>query len=192
MFFAAEGQLDFHPMPKAETTELYAECHLTSFTGRRHSAWAWIARPGQGAYFLVTDSKMTSGDDITEAAYFIRPYEEYRGWVVRSLWSRKLVVTRNVYAARDANTWHAQLALSDDLVGLDMAPGVYRESAVRRLFATCLDLPASTALVVDDPFSGVPIALVPALGADQGHVVIPESAWSTKNNEHLNNEHLNT
>ena len=97
--------------------------------------------------------------------------------------SHKLVATRNFYVVRDANTRHAQLALSDDLVGrhgsLDTAPGVYRES-VRRLFASYLDLPASSALVIDGPLSGAPIALVPALSADQEHVLVPESAWSAE------------
>ena len=54
---------------------------------------------------------MTSGDDITEAAYFVRPCDESRGWVVRSLWTRKLVVTRNALFVRDAITRHAQLPL---------------------------------------------------------------------------------
>ena len=104
---------------------------------------------------------MTSGGKITGAAYFVRPCDESRGWVVRSLRARRLVVTRNAYVVRDANTRHAQLALSDDFVGrhgsLDTTPDAFRKS-VRRLFAPYLDLPASSALVVDDPHSGVPIA----------------------------------
>ena len=153
MSFAAQGQLDFRPMPSAEAPELRAECRLTTYSGRRPDASAWVARSGQGVYFLVADRKLTSGDDIAEAGYFIRPCEESRGWIVRSLRSRKLVVTRNVNVA--PNTRHAQLALSDDLVGrhgsLDIEPDDYRES-VRRLFASCLDLPASSALVVENPF----------------------------------------
>ena len=43
---------------------------------------------------------------------------------------------------------------------------------MHRLYASCLDLPASSALVVDGPCSGVPIALVPALSADQEHVLV--------------------
>ena len=89
---------------------------------------------------------------------------------VRSLRSRRPLATRYAYAARGPNTRHAQLALSDSLVGrhgsLDTEPSACRES-VRRLFASFFDLPTSSALVVDDKFSGVPIALVPALGADQ-------------------------
>ena len=49
--------------------------------------------------------------------------------------------------------------------------------AVRKLLASHLDLPSSSALVIDDPLSGVPIALVPALGADHENVLVPESAW---------------
>ena len=60
---------------------------------------------------------MTSGDEITEAAYFVCPCDESRGSVVRSLRTRKPVVTRYVYVVRDANTRHAQLTLSDGLVG---------------------------------------------------------------------------
>ena len=69
---------------------------------------------------------MAIRDDMTEAGYFVRPCEESRGWVVRSLRTRKLVVTRNVYVAKDANTRHGQVSLSDDLVvrhgSLDTAP----------------------------------------------------------------------
>ena len=123
---------------------------------------------------------MTSGDDMTEAGYFVRPCRESRGWVIRPLRTRKLVVTRNVYVVKDANTRHAQLAPSDDLVArhgsLDTAPDEYRDS-VRKLFASRLDLPASSALVIDDPLSGVPVALVSALDADHEHVLVPETAW---------------
>ena len=52
-------------MPKTEATELRTECRLTNFSGRPPDASAWIARPGQSAYFGVTDSKMTSDYDIT-------------------------------------------------------------------------------------------------------------------------------
>ena len=76
---------------------------------------------------------------MTEAGYLIRPCDESLGWDVRPLWSRKPVVTRDVYVVRDPNTRHMQLALSDDLVGLhgslDMEPGVYRDS-MRRLFTS--------------------------------------------------------
>ena len=145
---------------------------MTNNSGRRPDTSAWIARPGQSGYFLVADRKIPSGGDITEAAYFIRPCEESRGWDVRPLWSRKLDVTRSDYVDRDSNIRRAQLALSDDPAGhhgsLDTEPGAYCESACRP-FDSCLDLPASSALVVDDPFSGVPITPVPALSADQEH-----------------------
>ena len=122
---------------------------------------------------------MASGDDITEAGYFVRACDESRGWVIRSLRTRKLVVTRIAYIFKDANTRHAQLALSDDLVAghgsLDTAVGDYRD-AVRKLFAPYLDLPAPSALVIGDPLSAVPVALVPALGVYQEHVLVPESA----------------
>ena len=159
MFLAAEGQLDHHPMAKAEDPRLRAECRYTNFFGTRPDASKWIAQPGQSVYFLVADRKMTSGDDMTEAGYFVRPCEESKGWVVRSLRTRKLVVTRNVYVVKDANTRHAQLALSDDLVArhgsLDTAPDDYRDS-VRKLFAARLDLPVSSALVIDDPSPASP------------------------------------
>ena len=182
-FFAAEGQLVYHPIARAEDAQLHSGCRLPNYSGRRPYAPVWIPRPCQSAYFPVADRKVTSGDDITEAAYFVRPCDEPHGWVVRSLRTRKLVVTRNVYFVRDAYTRHAQLALSDDLAGrhgsLDTAPDDYRES-VRRLFAPYLDLPASSALAIDDPLSGVPVALVPALDVGQEHVLVPESAWSAE------------
>ena len=182
MFLAADGQLDHHPMAKAKDARLRTECRFTNFFGRRPGASEWIAQPGRGVYFLVADRKMTSSDDITEEGYFVRPCGESRGWVIRSLQTRKLVVTRNVYVVKDANTRHAQLALSDDLVArhgsLDTAPDDYRDS-VRKHFASRLDLLVSSALVIDNFLSGVPIALVPALGAGHEHVLVPETAWFT-------------
>ena len=180
MSLAAEGQLDYHSMAGAEDAQLRSECRPANFFGRRPDAPVWIARPGQSVYFLVPDRKMASGEDITEAGCFVRPYAESRGWVIRSLRTRKLVATLNVHVVKDANTRHAQLTLSDDLVArhgsLDTAPDDYRD-AVRKLFASHLDLPASSALVIEDPLSGMPVALVPALGADHEHVLVPESAW---------------
>ena len=73
MFFAAEGQLDYHPMAGAEDAQFRSECRLSDYSGRRPDAPVWIARPSQSFHFLVADRKMTSGDDITEAGYFVRP-----------------------------------------------------------------------------------------------------------------------
>ena len=64
MFLAAKGQLDHHPMAKVEDARLRTECRFTDFFGRRPGASKWIAEPGQSAYFLVADRKMTSGDDL--------------------------------------------------------------------------------------------------------------------------------
>ena len=58
-----------------------------------------------------------------------------------------------------------------------MGSDAYRDS-VRRLFASCLDHPASSVLVVGDPFSGLPIALLPATSADRERTLVSESAWS--------------
>mmetsp|Transcript_21593 Transcript_21593/g.48809 ORF Transcript_21593/g.48809 Transcript_21593/m.48809 type:complete len:237 (+) Transcript_21593:479-1189(+) len=35
MFSAAQSQLDFHPMPEAEVSELRTKCHLINYSGRR-------------------------------------------------------------------------------------------------------------------------------------------------------------
>ena len=73
--------------------------------------------------------------------------------------------SRNFLVVRDANTRHAQLALSDDLAGrhgaLGASPGAYRAS-VCALFASHLRDPLSAPLIADDPFTGVPVALAPA------------------------------
>ena len=53
MFLAAEGQLDHHPMAKAEDARLRTGCRFTNFFGRRPGASEWIAQPGQSVYFLV-------------------------------------------------------------------------------------------------------------------------------------------
>ena len=66
---------------------------------------------------MVLERKMTSGHHMSDAGIFVRPCSESRGWVIRSVSSRKLVITRNAVVVRDPNTRHAQLALSDDLVG---------------------------------------------------------------------------
>ena len=75
---------------------------------------------------------------------------------------------------------HAQLALSDDLVGRHSSLGtshdIYRAS-VRAIFAShsLEQLPAP--IIVDGPLTGVLIALVPALDADGDYVLVPESVW---------------
>ena len=79
MFFAAEGQLDYHPTAGAEDAQLRSECRLSNYSGRRPDAPVWIARPGQSVYFLVPDRKMASGNDMTGAGYFACPCEESRG-----------------------------------------------------------------------------------------------------------------
>ena len=55
MFFAAEGQPGFHPMPAAEAPELRTGCRLADYSGLRPDASTWISQPGQSAHFLVTD-----------------------------------------------------------------------------------------------------------------------------------------
>ena len=122
----------------------------------------------------------TSGLHVSDAGIFVYPYAESRGWVIRALISRKLVVSRNVSVVREPNTRHAQLALSGDLVGrygsLDTLLDAYRASA-RAPFASHLGELPSAPLIVNDPLTGVPIALVPALDADGDYVLVPESAW---------------
>ena len=92
--------------------------------------------------------------------------------------------SRNFLVVRDANTRHAQLALSDDLAGrhgaLGASPGSYR-ARVRALFASHLVKPPSAPLIAGGPFTGVPIALVPAIDADGDHVMAPESARTSPN-----------
>ena len=130
---------------------------------------------------MVPGRKMTSGHHMSDAGIFVRPCVESRGWVVRCLRTRKLVVSRNVYVVKDPNSRHAQLALSDDLVGrhgsLDTSPDTYR-AGVRALFAAHLLEPPAAPLIVDETLTGVPIALEPALDADRDHVLVPESAWA--------------
>ena len=107
MFLTAEGQLDYHPMAGAEDAQLRSNCRYANYIGKQPDAPVWIARPGQSVYFLVPDRKMTSCDDMTEASYFTRPCDESRGWLARSLRTRKLEVTPNVYVVKNANTGHA-------------------------------------------------------------------------------------
>ena len=112
-----------------------------AYVGWRPDVTAWIARPGQSAYFIVPGRKMASGHHMSDAGIFVLACAECRGWVIRCLLTRKLVVSRNVYVFKDPNSRHAQLALSDDLVGrhgsLDASPGTYR-SGVRAIFAAHL------------------------------------------------------
>ena len=79
--------------------------------------------------------------NLQDAGVFVRSCSKSRGWVIRSLSSRKLVLFRNAPVVRDPNTPHAQLALNDDFIGrhgsFGPSPGAYRASA-RALFATHL------------------------------------------------------
>ena len=79
---------------------------------------------------MVPDRKITSNNHMSDSGTSMRPCSESRGWVISSLSSRKLAVSRNAPAVRDPNTRHAQLALSDGLIGrhgsLDTSPDAYR------------------------------------------------------------------
>ena len=112
MLFAAEGQLDHHPMPKTSDPAQRAVSSTEAYSGHRPGASAWVARPGQSAHFMVADRKMASGHRMYGASIFMRPCAESREWVIRSLSSRKLVVSRDVSVVCDPNTRRAQLALS--------------------------------------------------------------------------------
>ena len=129
---------------------------------------------------MAPGRRMTSGHHMPDAGIFVRPCAESRGWVIRCLRTRELVVSRNVFVVKDPNSRHAQLALSDDLVGLHGAlgtpPDPYRAS-VRALFAAQPLEPQSAPLIAEDSLTGVPIALVPARDADGDRVLVPESAW---------------
>ena len=120
---------------------------------------------------------MTSGHHMSDAGIFVRPCAESRGWVIRSLSSRKLVVSRNASAVREPITRDAQLVLSDYLIcrhgALDTSSDAHRDSALA-LFASHLGEPPSAPLIADDPLTGVPLALVPALDTDGNHVLAPE------------------
>ena len=191
MLFAAEGQFDLYPMPHSKKglptstnpndPDLRSISRHEAYFGWRPGASALVARPGQSVYFMVPGRKMTSGHHMPDAGIFVRPCAESRGWVIRCLRTRKLVFSRNVYVVKDPNSRHAQLALSDDLVGrhgsLDTSPDTYR-AGVRALFAAHLLEPPAAPLIVDETLTGVPIALVPALDADRDHVLVPESAWA--------------
>ena len=174
MLFAANGQLDHHPMPRALAPAQRTVSRHEAYFDRRPDASSWIARPGQGAHFMIPGLKMTSGHHMSDAGNAVRPCSKSRGWVTRSLSSRKLVISRNVLVARDPNTRHAQLALSDDLVcrhgSLDTSPDAYRGRA-RTLFASHLPELLSAPLIVGIPLTGVPIALVPALDAGGDRVI---------------------
>ena len=107
MHFAAEGQLDLHPVPHSKKgmpmstdssdPDLRSMSRHEAYFGWRPDASAWIARPGQSVYFMVPWRKMTSGHHMSDAGIFVRPCAVSRGWVVRCLRTRKLVVSRNVY-----------------------------------------------------------------------------------------------
>ena len=126
-------------------------------------------------HFMDPDRKMTCGHHMSDAGIFVRPCSKSRGWVIHSLRSRKVVVSRNASVVRDPNTRHAQLALSGDLIGrhgpLDTSPDAYRAN-VRALFASHLGAPLFAPLIADDPLAGVPVA-----DEDGDRVLVSESAW---------------
>ena len=119
-------------MPRSRDPAQRAVSRHVVYFGRRPGASAWIARPSQSAHFMVPGLKMTSGHHMSDAGIFVRPCFESRGWIIRFLSSRKLVITCNAFVVRDQNTRHAQLALSDELIGrhgsLDTSPDANRAS----------------------------------------------------------------
>ena len=112
-----------------------------------HSLYAGVARGDKitavsacrdgRAFSSPPDRKMTSSHHMSDTGIFLRRCTESRGWVIRSLRSRKLAVSRNALVDRDPNTRNAQLALSDDLVGrrgsFGTSPGAYQAQRSRPL-----------------------------------------------------------
>ena len=169
-------------MPQSRDPAQRTVSRLEAYFGRRPDASAWIARPNHGVHFMVSDRKMTSGLHMSDVGIFVRPCIESRGWGIRSLSSRRLVVSRKAFVVQNPNTRHTQLALSDDLVGrngsLDTSPGAYRASG-RALLASHLDEALFAPPIADEQPTGVPVALVLALDADGARILVPESAWSS-------------
>ena len=154
MFFAAEAQLDYHPMPRFAIPTQRVICSYEGHYGHQPDASIFIARSGQSGYYMADGHKMTSGHHMCEAGYFVHPSDESRGRAIRSPYSRKIALFRNVYVVRDPKTRHARLALSDDLIGrhgaFDTAPTAYR-IAVRALYAHSVVELQGTTLIVKAP-----------------------------------------
>ena len=98
MLLAAEGQLGHHPIPRSRDPQLRSVSRHEAHFGIRPGASAWIpgtypghtSRPERALH--VPRAQVTSGHRLSDAGIFVRPCAESRGWVVRCLRTRKLVV----------------------------------------------------------------------------------------------------
>ena len=69
MLFAAEGQLDRHPIPQYGSHAQRVVSRIEEYSRHRPGASAWIARPGQSAHFMIPDRNMTSGHHMYDAGF---------------------------------------------------------------------------------------------------------------------------
>ena len=179
MLTAAEGQLDFHSLPDADASWRRGISRYEAFFGRKPDASTWIAAPGQAVYSRIDDARLSSGDDMSEAGYFIRPSAESKGFMVRTILRRVIRITRNVLVVRNPTARLAQLALSDDLARTYGSPHraeAYHD-AVRSLFDQYPDETLIRPLILEDPLSGMPRALVPAVDEYGDFVMTHPAAW---------------
>jgi hypothetical protein len=75
----------------------------------------WVASPGQSVWVHIAGSKANMGEVKAKAAIFCYPLRGARGFVVRLLESRKLMVVYSISVVDDHLVRHARTLANDDM-----------------------------------------------------------------------------
>jgi hypothetical protein len=178
MLDAAEVQINLHLVPRSKRgSAARLMTRIEAFHGKRYDVTRLITYPGGLVYVHNVGSKSSRDDDRARAGYFVCPAESTGGFIVRMHHSLKLVNAYDVSVVNNPNAIVATLMASDALYrehGVARGREETARAALRDLYVsdpTAMDLDST--LVIKDPLTGAPIALVPALTADGERTMVP-------------------
>jgi hypothetical protein len=162
---SAAEQLNDSVMPFTTNEDVRKQTRYQCFMrGKARSDISrWVAAPGQGVWLHIANSKANMGEVKAKAAIFCYPLRGGRGFVVRTLESRHLMVVYSISVINDRALRHSRVLASDDLRNTyGFTPRVNRElaSGVRDMLAAQPGF-GIDALVRLDPLvpGGVPVQL---------------------------------
>ena len=140
----------------------------------------WIASPGQALWIHLDSATASQARERADAGYFAMPLDG--GFFVRNLCTLKTSVTLHVSVVSGPLVRLPQLVLRDALLRthgrLAGQAGIIQE-ATQPLYAKLpLTTLADPRLVLLDPLTRLPGALVPAVAEDGSFLLVDEHTWS--------------
>mmetsp|Transcript_33478 Transcript_33478/g.39336 ORF Transcript_33478/g.39336 Transcript_33478/m.39336 type:complete len:1893 (-) Transcript_33478:4554-10232(-) len=149
-----------------------------AFFGRKPDISKLVAAPGQGVFIHNNNPlkhKANMGKTKSVSGIFVCPAEG-AGFVVRCLeGQRKLRVVYDISVIDSDAALPARLVQSDELYKIHPSLSPHTEAvrdSIRSLFAEDPNAPLSQSLVVFDPLTQLPVALVPAIDSNGDYVMV--------------------